>query len=252
MDGASADFTKAIAEFSKTIEVRPDDAAAYRFRALAKRAKGDLDGAIADLSKAIELEPSELAAYVGRGSAMRAKGDLDGAIADYTQAIRLNPKLTAAYDDRGYSLYDSRAFTNALIDFRKAVELGTTNEYALFRIWLIRARAGEGEPATAELEAYLDSRASNKPDQWVPKIGHFLTGQLGEAEFLAAAKSADPKTEAGQLCEAYFYAGSKYLFAGDTASASNYFQKSIATDKTNYMEYGSSAAELQWLKSQSK
>lgn len=91
---------------------------------------------------------------------------------------------------------------------------------------------------------------NGKPNDWPSKIGLFLTGQLAEPEFLAAAKNGEPKKEAGRFCEAYFYAGSKHLFAGDKSTALDYFQKSIATDQKSYTEYIIAVAELKFLSAQ--
>jgi tetratricopeptide (TPR) repeat protein len=91
-----------------------------------------------------------------------AKGDLDGAIADCAKAIALKPDLAEAYINRGFIRYDSHDFTDALFDFRKAVELGSSNNYARFWLWLIRARLGETEAATTELQTYLAGRAGVK------------------------------------------------------------------------------------------
>ena len=201
---AKGDLDGAIADYTKGIELKPDDAQAYYFRGDAKRVKGDSDGAIPDFTKAIQLNPNYAFAYGNRGTAKQAKGDWDGAIADYTKAIQLNPKDSWSYHNRGCLRY----------------------------------------------EAYLSGRASGKPDDWAAKVGHFLTGQLSEPEFLAAAKNADSKKEAGQLCEAYFYAGSKHLFAGDKAAATDYFEKCIATEQKDYFEYASAVAELKFLKGQ--
>jgi lipoprotein NlpI len=135
-----------------------------------------------------------------------------------------------------------------LLDFRKAFGMDSSREYDRFSIWLIRARLGEAEAATTELQSYLPGRATRKPDNWPGKVGRFLAGQLPEPDFLAAAKNSDSKREAGQLCEAYFYAGSKRLLAGDKATAEEYFQKSIATGQRSAWVYSSAAAELKLLK----
>ena len=82
LDGAIADYTKAI-------ELKPDDAGAYNNRGNAKQTKGDLDGAIADYTKAIELKPDDAGAYCNRAAWRKAKGDLGGALADYNKAIEL-------------------------------------------------------------------------------------------------------------------------------------------------------------------
>ncbi len=243
LDGAIADCTKAI-------ELRPNYAEAYGARGNAKADKGDLDGAIADYTKTIALKPDSEGAYTGRGMAKQAKGDAAGALGDYNKALELNPKDVGALDNRGSLRYDAHDFTNALADFRKVLELYSSIDFPRFRVWLIRARLGETEAATSELQTYLAGRTTGKPDDWASKVGHFLTGQLSELEFLAAAKDADQKTEASKLCQAYFYAGSKRLFAGDKATAMDYLQRSIATDRKDFIEYASAVAELKALKGQ--
>jgi len=248
--GAKGDLEGAISDYTKVIELKPDDAINYYNRGDAKRGKGDWDGAIADFTKAIELKPDYAFAYGNRGTAKQSKGDLNGAIADYAKATELNPKDFWTYHNRGCLRYNARDFPDALADFRKELELDSTNDYARFRVWMTRTRLGETEAATSELQTYLAGRTTGKPDDWASKVGHFLAGQLAEAELLAAAKNADQKKEAGHLCEAYFYAGSKRLFAGDKDAATDYFQKSIATDEKGYMEYTSAVAELNSLKGQ--
>jgi len=189
------------------------------------------------------------------GNAERVKGDVDGAMANYTKAIELDPKYPYAYHHRGCLRYDSRAFAEALLDFRQHVELDSSSDisdYPRFRIWLIRARMGESGPATTELQTYLAGRSTGKPKDWPSKIGRFLTGQLAESDFLAAAKNADVKKEAEQLCQAYFYAGSKHLLAGDKSAARDCFEKSVATDRKDFLEYGSAVAELKFLRAEKK
>ena len=62
---------------------------------------GDYRGAIADYSKAIELNPNDAEAYSSRGVAKHHLEDYRGAIADYSKAIELNPNYTNAYFNRG-------------------------------------------------------------------------------------------------------------------------------------------------------
>jgi len=100
------------------------------------------------------------------------------------------------------------------------------------------------------LRAYLTSRPPDKANDWAAKVGHFLAGQLGESDFLAAAKDPDSAVEAGQLCEAFFYAASRRLFVGDRPTAIKYLEKSIATEKENFYEYASAKAELKFLNPQ--
>jgi hypothetical protein len=45
-------------------------------------------------------------------------------------------------------------------------------------------------------------------------VAAYLLGSLSEADLFTAAASADPKTDRGQHCEAWFYVGMKKLLAG--------------------------------------
>ena len=67
----------------------------------AKFIQGDLRGAIADYSRAVELSPDNTDAYIRRGVAKLSLGDHDGAIADFDRAIGLNPERADAYNNRG-------------------------------------------------------------------------------------------------------------------------------------------------------
>jgi tetratricopeptide (TPR) repeat protein len=80
--------------------------------------KGDLDTAIADYTKAIELKPDDAEAYYNRGVAYGDKKLDDQAIADYTKAIELKPDDVDAVAYRGKKLYDQ-----AIADYTKAIEL---------------------------------------------------------------------------------------------------------------------------------
>src|SRR5207237_226894 len=69
LDGAIADYTKAIAR-------NPSLAEAFYNRAVAHDGKSDLEKAIADYTKAIELNPGLADAYNNRGLDRDHKGDL--------------------------------------------------------------------------------------------------------------------------------------------------------------------------------
>ncbi len=207
-----------------------------------------MDGALADYAKAIELNPHDSSAYISRAFAKKSKGDLGGALADLTKSIELDPKNVAAYHSRGCLHYDIHEWTNALADFRKCLEVDASYDYSHFRIWLVRARLGEAEAASKELSTYLENRKTGKPDDWESNIMRFLTGQTTEAALYSAAAHKDTWKEALQYCEAYFYAGSKRLIGGDKSVAGDYFQKCIATDIKECMEYRSAVAELKFLR----
>ena len=99
----------------------------YYNRGLEKYNAGDYSGAIADYTKAIDLDPKYHNAYLRRGIAKANLGGYSGAIADYTKAIELGPGNKSAYRNRGIAKEKSGYLYSACADWRKAAELGDTD-----------------------------------------------------------------------------------------------------------------------------
>lgn len=120
----NGDFDGAIADYSKAIELKPNDALGYYNRGIAKNAKKDSDGAIADYDKAIELNPKHAEAYYNRGNAKRDKTNgFDSAVMDFNKAIQLKPSFAEAHNNRGVARALNRGVDDAVTDFTKAIEL---------------------------------------------------------------------------------------------------------------------------------
>ena len=170
-------------------------------------------------------------------------------ITSTTRAIEDYPEDGDLYHSRGCLYYNAQDFTNALADFKKAWQLKSqTPDYSHYRAWLIRARWGEAPAATQELATYLQYRTNGKPGDWSSTVGRFLAGQISEDDFLKAAENPNAQTGREQRCEAWFYAGTKRLIAGDTATAADDFKKCLATGVVSFEEYTSAEAELKRMK----
>ncbi len=74
-----------------------------------------------------------------------------------------------------------------------------------------------------------------------------MIGQISEEELFAAAKAVSPQKAAGQLCEAWYYAGEKKWLAGDHETAARYLRKCVETEQRDYVEYDFAKAELKAL-----
>ena len=81
--------------------MNPDYADAYIIRGVAYRRQDNFSLALADLDKAIELNSDNANAYVIRGDAYFGKGDFNLAIEDYEKAIELNSDDAEAYYNLG-------------------------------------------------------------------------------------------------------------------------------------------------------
>ncbi len=123
----------AIDSYSQAIQLQPDRAISYYFRAKTRYKSGNNLGAIDDLNKAIQLQPNYINAYISRGVVRANIGNTNDAIADYNRAIAFKPDYANSYYDRGIAKSDLGDRKNAIDDFNKAAELfkkeGKTKDY---------------------------------------------------------------------------------------------------------------------------
>ncbi|MBN8591384.1 MAG: tetratricopeptide repeat protein [Anaerolineae bacterium] len=183
------DYTEAIADLTRVIELRPDDAEAYHWRGLARFNIGDHEGIFSDLKTALHLNlddlrapiirsmiakqegdldlalfeaeigvhqnPNDSEAFHRRGYVRDEKGDFDGAIADYTEAIRLNPKFGLAYNNRGIARRKKGDIDRAIADYTEAIHLNPQFVMAYYNRGLAFEKKGDKTRAIADYKAAL-------------------------------------------------------------------------------------------------
>ncbi len=86
------DSQKAIVNFTKAIEINPNDADAYYYRGNFRIQSKDYQGAIADFTKAIEINPKDAQSYYNRSLARVLLGDKQEAIADLEKVTSIFQK----------------------------------------------------------------------------------------------------------------------------------------------------------------
>jgi tetratricopeptide (TPR) repeat protein len=116
-------FDLAIADYSTSIRLDPDNANNYVERGVVYISKEDFDLGVADFNRALQIDPNDVYAYHNRGNAYYYKKDYDRAIDDYSQAIRLNSNFTPAYSNRGVVYSDKNEYDKAIADFNQAIRL---------------------------------------------------------------------------------------------------------------------------------
>lgn len=92
-------------------------------RAVERQSKGDFNAAITDYTKAIELDPQNFSAFNNRGNVKQDKGDLKGAIVDYTTAAAINPRHATAHFNLGHAYQSKRDYPGAIYQYGKAIEV---------------------------------------------------------------------------------------------------------------------------------
>ena len=91
-----------------------------RYTGSAAAKVGDHDQAIAVYTKSIELGPDEPLAYYKRGNLRKDRDQLEAALADYDRAISLNPGYAYALCNRGVVL--SRLKLRRIDEYTKIYE----------------------------------------------------------------------------------------------------------------------------------
>ncbi len=117
-------FSQAISDYNKAIEINPNFTEAYFNLGFAYCKQGNFTQAISDYNKAITINPNFANAYIGRGLAYESQGNFAQAIFDYTKAIEINPNLALTYNNRGLAYYMAKEYDKAWADVHKAEELG--------------------------------------------------------------------------------------------------------------------------------
>lgn len=116
------EFSLAINDFDKSLELFPESDTAYSNRGTAKTSMKDYYGAIRDFQKALEiLQYSKF--YVGLARAKIRIYDNNGAIYACDLAIAHDPNLAEAYEQRGNAKFNKGEFEKAIRDYDKAIGL---------------------------------------------------------------------------------------------------------------------------------
>lgn len=156
----------------------------YLNRAKIKHDMEDFYGAISDYSKVIELSPNNVTAYINRGISKQNIGDYKASIKDFTKYIELNPYIPLndkefvelpfttpsgnefAYFRRGRSKYLLKDYAGAIEDFSIAIKLDPS-----YRNFLNRGFAkylNDNEDYCSDFKKA--SSLSNSPEQPITEI----------------------------------------------------------------------------------
>ncbi|HID30317.1 MAG TPA: tetratricopeptide repeat protein [Desulfobacterales bacterium] len=142
-------------DFTKRIEMEPDDASIYYNRAIAYAALGKLKEAVEDGTKAIQLNPTYADAYINRGIDYIALDNCDLAVANFNKAIQLNPKDASAYYARGFAYLKLGRVKEADKDFAKSAKLGykTAQDFLKSKGYAVGQKMGPGPSVPAQVVA---------------------------------------------------------------------------------------------------
>jgi tetratricopeptide (TPR) repeat protein len=126
--------TEAMGDFTKAIEINPLDGYSYYCRGRLNYA--NYKEAIQDFTRAIDIDSNNEYSYCVDAFCYRARlktlglDDYSGAIEDYTKAIELDPNRSDSYYKRGSLFSTLKNYEDAINDYTKAIELDPQVVYA--------------------------------------------------------------------------------------------------------------------------
>lgn len=180
----NGDFEKSLKHNNKAIELNPEYANAYKFRAMTHLMFFDLDAACADSDKAFSLGVDifvDIPEEICKGSKKEklefiasfclANKQYKRGVEVFTKLIEYNENLTAMYHNRGYSYFQIKDYNNAEKDYLKALELPNADVDMLYdNLSLLYFNQ---ENFTKSLE-YASKRIELNPKNHVPYIDRGL------------------------------------------------------------------------------
>lgn len=130
-------YDEALVHFNKAIELEPDIADTYNFRALTYYKLSKYKEAISDFTVFIESNPIIIAeAYYWRGVSNYEIGNFQGALFDFNKAIEYEPDDERFYCARGflYSLdWSNYNYKKAVEDLEKGCKLGSIDSCEMLK-----------------------------------------------------------------------------------------------------------------------
>jgi len=202
-------YREAIATFSRGIAIAPDSGILYRWRGHRYLSLRMLDSARADLEHGLALDSTLYGCWYHLGIVRYVTGDFAGAAAAFAHALPLAP-------DSG-----ERAGS---IDWS----------------WMSLMRAGRAP----EAEAVLVHNSAGPPGgNFYDQRLRLYRGQIGPDQVVTPADTADIA-----LATLSYGLGNWYLLRGDTASARQWFERSVRSGGWPAFGFIASEAELKRLK----
>lgn len=152
------DPTRAIDEYRRATELRPDHAGAHYGLGVARSRTGDVRGAKAAWRKAAALDTSNPLPMYALGNMLMTQRKPDAALEAFGQALRAEPRHLPSMMARG-EIYAARGDDEAALrEFNAALTVEASLAPAYLKIGLIRQRQGEDRRA---IEAYNHALAIN-------------------------------------------------------------------------------------------
>jgi tetratricopeptide (TPR) repeat protein len=152
----AGDFAKAVADFTKVLELKPGFARAYESRGLAHDDLGDRTKALADLDEAIKQDGNAWQLAYSRAVVRRADGDTEGALRDLDAAGDLKADATNVPLMRALVLADQGSYEAARAEINRVLSGGRGGASAHYARAAVAFEEGRIDAAEDDVDHALD------------------------------------------------------------------------------------------------
>jgi len=182
----------ALSDFSRAIELQPDNTEAVADRAQVYLELERYDEAAADFGWLIERHPELAWAFVQRGRAHLAQRRYAEALADLDEALQRSADDQEALAIRGRTHLQMGSYEKALADLNQALALDPQDDLALASRAEALLRQGNIEAALGDLDAALALRPDDDWSLYRRALAHQALGHSAEfkADMAAAIDAA--------------------------------------------------------------
>lgn len=216
----------------------------FRDRAVARSYLTQYAEALADLDRAIELNQVDAQLYEDRAITQLKLRNYKAANADLDMALGLDSRRSSAFREKGRLAFYQGDFERAAQEFDRALRSASGAAIVYGVVWVEMAlRRGKSE-MQSPIAGVL---AQIQPTQWPAPVLQMFSGTMSPEDAVANSRAESPRDSLMQQCEAWFYAGQKYLVDGQKDKARKAFESAVATGVTEFMEYDWSVRELEMM-----
>jgi tetratricopeptide (TPR) repeat protein len=164
-------YALAVRSCSAAIRADPKIGEAYLIRGKAFDLLGFSKKASNDFTRYIELHPNDSVGFVCRGDSKNFGGDHREAIQDYNEAIKLSPSNGEAFAGRGLARMGLSEYEEAIGDYETALRNGYANSETFANLGRSLMLIGKAKPAISYLEKALSSESDPR---WRAKMENWL------------------------------------------------------------------------------
>jgi serine/threonine protein kinase/tetratricopeptide (TPR) repeat protein len=189
----------------KSLQLDPSLAPVHAVQGLIQSAAGDHEKALASYSRALELDPVHSAAFRGLATTYEQLGRYEEAERTHRRAIGLRPGLWSGYNELGVFFANRGRYPEAITQFQHAVRLSPDNSRAHYNLGAIYYLTGDLKRAEAMLRKSLILSETPEGHTNLGAV-YYIQGRYGEAAeqmVKAVARGGGDYRLWGNLADAY-------------------------------------------------